>query len=162
MRHQKIPAGQWWGKERFTWRLALKSAVPKPVQTRLVPTLQAGLCSAPSTDPVCPPSGSACSHSPAKFAAGPQRGSAHPSLSMQPFFAACGNPLPPAPLALQIKPQSNFGLCILLPSPPVLSCLTSYEDGAGPGAAGVYKAPSVGTRGHARRWTVRPLAEPHS
>lgn len=31
--------------------------------------------------------------------------SAHPRLSMQPFFAACGNPLPPAPLVLQIKPR---------------------------------------------------------
>lgn len=31
--------------------------------------------------------------------------SAHPGLSMQPFFTACGNPLPPAPTALQIKPR---------------------------------------------------------
>lgn len=37
---------------------------------------------------------------------------------MQPFFPACGNPLPPAPSALQIKPRSNFGLGILLPSLP--------------------------------------------
>lgn len=106
-----------------------------------------------------PPSGSACSHSPARFAVGPQRGSAHPSLSMQPFFTACGNPLPPALLALQIKPRSNFGLGSLLPSPPVLSCLTSYGYGAGPGAARACEASSVGTRGRAHRRAACPLAE---
>lgn len=88
--------------------------------------------------------------------------SAHPGLSMQPFFTACGNPLPPAPLVLQIKPPSNFGLGILLPAPPALSCLANGGDSVGPGAARGYKALSVGTGGHAHKQAVCLLPEPYS
>lgn len=57
------------------------------------------------------------------FVAGPNTAASStlclPRLSMQPFFAACGNPLPPAPSALKTKSQGNLGPGTALPP---LSC----------------------------------------
>lgn len=81
-----------------------------------------GLIPAPQMHPrPVPGAGSHRPHS--VFVAGPNTAASStlclPRLSMQPFFAACGNPLPPAPSALKTKSQGNLGPGTALPP---LSC----------------------------------------
>lgn len=87
--------------------------------------------------------------------------SAHPRLSMQPFFAACGNPLPPAPLVLQIKPRVIlvWAFCCL----PLLRRAASQVEGTARGQdrhEGIKPRLSAARAAHRR--AVCPFTEPCS